>query len=83
MVITTKPSSRRSIAEEIIRQDKELSSLISGNIPDAYKDSALTSEELFTTTITNNAQFALGLGVHYNENKLNASPNTGSLVAGW
>jgi phenol 2-monooxygenase len=82
-ILQTYEDERRPVAEELIRQDKQLSSLISGIIPDACKVSGLTSDELFTNTVASNAQFALGLGVYYNENQLNASPSTTSLVAGW
>ena len=74
---------RRPVAEELIRQDKEFSTLISGVIPDTYKNTGLTADELFSNLAATNAQFALGLGVHYNENKLNVSPSATSLVAGW
>lgn len=82
-ILQTYEEERRPIAQELIRQDKELSSLITGNIPDEYKNSGLTANELISKIITTNAQFALGFGVHYNENKLNVAPSITSLVAGW
>ena len=82
-ILQTYEDERRPIAQELIRQDKELSSLITGNIPEEYKNSGLTANELVSKTIAANAQFALGLGIRYNENKLNAPPSTTSLVAGW
>lgn len=81
-ILQTYEEERRTIAQELIRQDKEISSLITGNIPDEFKNSGLTAHELVTNSLMANAQFALGLGVHYNENKLNAAPSTTSLVAG-
>jgi phenol 2-monooxygenase len=82
-ILDTYESERRPIAQEVIRQDKEYSSLISGNIPDIYKESGMTADELFTNAVASNAQFALGLGVHYEENNINVSPSASSLIAGW
>jgi phenol 2-monooxygenase len=81
-ILQTYEEERRPIAQELIRQDKEISSLIIGDIPDEFKNSGLTAHELVTHSITANAQFALGFGVHYNGSKLNAAPSITSLVAG-
>jgi phenol 2-monooxygenase len=38
---------------------------------------------MMATILASNAMFALGIGVHYKENKLNASPSATSVTAGW
>lgn len=82
-ILQTYEDERRVTAQELIRQDKEFSSLISGTIPDAYKGSGVTTDELLANALATNAQFALGLGVHYKENELNVAPSATSLMTGW
>ncbi|KAH8817321.1 pentachlorophenol 4-monooxygenase, partial [Xylogone sp. PMI_703] len=81
-ILETYDSERRSIAEELIRQDKDFSVLISNEIPDAYKNSGLTPEVLLTNRMQESATFILGLGIKYNENQLNVNANSGVLVSG-
>ena len=82
-ILQTYGEERRVVAQELIRQDKELATLLSGNIPDALKNSELNANELLANTVSTNAKFLLGLGVHYDESEVNVSPSATSRKAGW
>jgi len=82
-ILSTYEDERRSVAQELIRQDKEFSQLVSGTVPEVYMSSELTPSELIGKSVENNAMFNLGLGIHYDENKLNVSPTATSLIPGW
>lgn len=81
-ILQTYEDERRAVALEVIRQDKEFSTLISGKIPDEYHASNLTADELLAKTTADNAMFITGLGVHYDENVLNAIPTAGAILTG-
>lgn len=82
-ILQTYEDERRPVALEVIRQDKEFSTLISGKIPEQYHSSNLTADELLTKTTADNAGFILGLSVHYDENVLNVAPTAGAIFTGW
>ncbi|RFU24366.1 hypothetical protein B7463_g11973, partial [Scytalidium lignicola] len=81
-ILKTYEIERRPIAQELIRQDKEYSSLISRGIPDTYKKSGLTANTLLANLLHDSASFVLGLGIKYDESQLNVNTNAGVLVAG-
>ncbi|CZR68335.1 related to 2-polyprenyl-6-methoxyphenol hydroxylase and related FAD-dependent oxidoreductases [Phialocephala subalpina] len=82
-VLQTYEEERRPIAQELIRQDKDFSTLISGDIPDQYKGTHLTPDALLAQVGKDYAQFVVGLGIHYEENMLNLDANAGTMIAGW
>ncbi len=82
-ILHTYEDERRPVALEVIRQDEEFSTLISGKIPEQYHAVNLTADELLAKATTDNARFILGLDVHYAKNVLNVYPTAGSIFTGW
>lgn len=65
-VLDTYATERRPIAEQIINQDKIISVLTGGEIPDAYKDDPEADpHKLLTETYKKNASLNTGLGIRY------------------
>ena len=65
-ILDTYGSERRPIAQEIIRQDKIISVLIGGEIPEEYQsDAGVDANELLTETYKKNSSLNTGLGIQY------------------
>lgn len=65
-VLDTYEAERRPIAKQIIDQDKIISVLTGGEIPDAYKDEPdADPHRLLTETYKKNAALNTGLGIRY------------------
>ena len=65
-ILDTYGSERRPIAQEIIRQDKIISVLIGGEIPEEYQsDAGVDPNELLTETYKKNSPLNTGIGIQY------------------
>lgn len=65
-VLDSYDAERRPIAKMIIDQDKLVSVLIGGEIPEAFKDKPnIDPHELLTATYKENSTLNTGLGIHY------------------
>ncbi|OQU98983.1 FAD binding domain-containing protein [Cladophialophora immunda] len=79
-ILHTYDSERRPIARTLIEHDKQYSTLISGDkVPNALETDV---NQLLANLMLNSADFVLGLGIGYEENLINLSPNAGCLCAG-
>ncbi|CAF9929297.1 MAG: hypothetical protein HETSPECPRED_007336 [Heterodermia speciosa] len=65
-ILDTYDSERRPIAQEIIRQDKIISALTSGDIPEEYQnDAGVDSHQLLSENFKKNTSLNTGLGIQY------------------
>lgn len=87
-IIDTYNAERRPIALKLIRLDKAFSSLLSGTIPENHslpvsrQSETADPNELFAELWDKSLGFTTGLGIQYDENKLNQKPNTGNIQPG-
>ncbi|KIW90312.1 uncharacterized protein Z519_08956 [Cladophialophora bantiana CBS 173.52] len=79
-ILQTYDSERRQIARTLIEHDKQYSTLISGDKIDKVFEGDVN--QLLANLIRNTADFVLGLGISYEENIINLSPNAVFLSAG-
>ncbi|EXJ65593.1 uncharacterized protein A1O5_11120 [Cladophialophora psammophila CBS 110553] len=79
-ILQTYDSERRPIARTLIEHDKQYSTLISGDKVDKVFEGDVN--QLLANLMRNTADFVLGLGIGYEENMINLSPNAGCLSAG-
>lgn len=82
-VLDTYEQERRPEAQRIIDQDKTISSLITGKIPDGMGRPGASSFEVLGQFTASTMRYTLGLDVHYETNLLNQSANIGLVSAGW
>ena len=82
-ILATYESERRPAAAEIIKLDKSISSVMSGNIPDTYTGTETDPSKIFGELLDRNAELTVGLGVHYETDEfLNKSHTTGCIKPG-
>ncbi|KAI4118906.1 MAG: hypothetical protein LQ338_007343 [Usnochroma carphineum] len=82
-ILGTYESERRPAAVEIIKLDKSISSLMSGQIPKTYTGPETDPSKVFGELLDQNAQLTVGLGIHYKaDDLLNLSHSTGSVLPG-
>lgn len=83
-LLRTYEEERRPVAEELLRIDKTLSAVVSGELPEEerMKNPSSNPNELLTATFNASVQFNIGLGIHYDCNLLNWTPNTGTVSPG-
>ncbi|QGA17831.1 hypothetical protein EYB26_005507 [Talaromyces marneffei] len=82
-VLDTYEQERRPEAQRIIDQDKTLSALITGKIPEGVGRPGANSFEILGEFIASTMRYTLGLDVHYETNILNQKANIGLTSAGW
>lgn len=82
-VLDTYEQERRPEAQRIIDQDKTLSALITGKIPEGVGRPGASSFEILGEFIASTMRYTLGLDVHYETNLLNQKANIGLISAGW
>jgi phenol 2-monooxygenase (NADPH) len=81
-VLDTYDSERRSAAQRLIQIDKDLASLMSGDIPSHYEAPPHADANLYLNEVVSaNAAFTVGLGITYKENLINKPPGTDSSLA--
>lgn len=84
-VLKTYSPERRAVAQHLIKLDKTISTLISGDIPDSYTGNAHDGDanSVLLDVINSSAQFTIGLGVAYEpDNFLNRVAGFASVRAG-
>ncbi|KFY15822.1 hypothetical protein V492_01751 [Pseudogymnoascus sp. VKM F-4246] len=82
-VLDTYEEERKPEAQRIIDQDKTISSLITGKIPDGMGRPGATPFELLGEFSATTMRYALGLDVHYETNLINQRAKIGLVSAGW
>lgn len=82
-VLDTYEEERKPEAQRIIDQDKTLSALITGKIPEGVGKPGANSFEILGEFIASTMRYTLGLDVHYEKNILNKKANIGLIAAGW
>ncbi|GAM43000.1 hypothetical protein TCE0_044r17462 [Talaromyces pinophilus] len=82
-VLDTYEEERKPEAQRIIDQDKTLSALITGKIPEGVGKPGANSFEILGEFIASTMRYTLGLDVHYEQNILNKKANIGLIAAGW
>lgn len=84
-VLKTYTPERRTIAQHLIKLDKTISTLISGDIPESYTGNVhdRDANSILLDVINSSAQFTIGLGVAYEpDNFLNRAAGSASVRAG-
>lgn len=86
LVLSTYQAERRPIALNLIKTDKRISSLISGNTSpqksETNSDASQDSNTLLSETFQRSAEIIVGLGIKYAPNILNKDPSTGTIPQG-
>lgn len=82
-ILDTYEQERKPEAQRIIDQDKTLSALITGKIPEGVGKPGANSFEILGEFIASTMRYTLGLDVHYEQNILNKKANIGLVAAGW
>jgi phenol 2-monooxygenase len=86
LVLSTYQTERKPIALSLIKTDKRISSLISGNTApqkgEINSDTSKDSNALLAETFQRSAEIIVGLGIKYAPNILNKDPSTGTLPPG-
>ena len=77
-ILSTYDSERRPVAQDLIKQDKEISNAIT----EGDRPGATWTEHPLTTFARQNAQFIVGLGIFYNQSVLNVNANAGAVTSG-
>ncbi|RSM10899.1 hypothetical protein BHE90_008803 [Fusarium euwallaceae] len=82
-ILDTYEEERRPEAQRVIDQDKTISSLITGKIPEVLaKPGANPFQALYQFTAST-MQFTLGLGINYRPSVLNRPGRVGLVTSGW
>ncbi|KAL6303134.1 FAD binding domain-containing protein [Sparassis latifolia] len=81
-ILDTYTSERKASAEHLIQLDRDVSTLISGTIPDHFcappgADPNIYLQQVFSAS----ADFTVGLGVSYSENLVNVARETDAVLA--
>ncbi|KAJ7019224.1 FAD binding domain-containing protein [Mycena alexandri] len=77
-ILDTYSPERRRSAEQVIKLDKDLASLISGTIPEHFNAPPEADPyEYLNKLHSQNAMFTTGLGISYGENWINRPPRNG------
>jgi len=79
-VLETYSTERRAVAEQLIALDKTMSTLISGTMAPGYSGD---THKVLGDVLESNAQFTMGLGVHYEANALNRDSSVSGVQPGW
>lgn len=82
-ILDTYEQERRPEAQRIIDQDKTISSLITGKIPDGMGRPGASPFEVLGEFTAFTMRYTLGLDVHYETNLINQSAKIGLVSAGW
>ncbi|OBZ67165.1 3-hydroxybenzoate 4-monooxygenase [Grifola frondosa] len=76
-VLTTYDTERRPSAARLLQLDRDISSLISGNIPSHFNASSdADPNDILEQLFVDSAGFTVGLGISYSENILNRASTT-------
>lgn len=81
-VFQTYESERRTAAQRLIDLDGELSTLVSGRIPDTLNGTNASSDELLFRLFQQSIKFYIGIGIDFAPNILNVEASAGMVTAG-